>query len=244
MSASAAALIFVTVFLAGILRGFTGFGFALAAVPVITLFIDPAAIVPAVPIVAMIAGAKQFHRAWGKANWPAIRRLLAGAILGTPFGVLALTLLPANVMRIVIGVTLLAAVLLLWRGYKFRKAPPTSAQLGIGLVSGLLNGATAMGGPPVILYFLASPEGVVVGRASLLIYFLFISIWSIAMQAASGLIDLRVIVLALLMIPVMAIGNAIGDRLFDLRILRRFEGEQHGQALLEIGCGRQGRRRR
>lgn len=215
MSAGAALLIFGTVFLAGILRGFTGFGFALAAVPVITLFMDPAAIVPAIPIVAMVAGSKQLRRAWGEANWPAIRRLLGGAILGAPFGVAALTLLPANVMRLIIGATLLAAVLLLWRGYKFKKAPPTSAQLGIGVVSGVLNGATAMGGPPVILYFLASPEGIAIGRASLLIYFFFISIWSIAVQAAGGLIDLKVIVLALLMIPVMAIGNLIGDRLFD-----------------------------
>jgi uncharacterized membrane protein YfcA len=215
MSAGAAMLVFGTVFLAGFLRGFTGFGFALAAVPVITLFLDPAAIVPAIPIVAMVAGAEQLRRAWGQANWPAIRRLLLGALAGAPFGVIALTYLPANIMRIIIGAVLLAAVLLLWRGYRFRRTPPTSAQLGIGLFSGLLNGATAMGGPPVILFFLAAPEGVAVGRASLLIYFFFISAWSILLQAAGGLIDLKVIVLALLMIPVMALGNVIGDRMFD-----------------------------
>ena len=54
MSAGQAALIFGTVFLAGFLRGFTGFGFALAAVPVMSLFLDPAMIVPAIPIVAMV----------------------------------------------------------------------------------------------------------------------------------------------------------------------------------------------
>lgn len=215
MSAGAAVLVFATVFLAGFLRGFTGFGFALAAVPVMTLFLDPAAIVPAIPIVAMVAGAEQLRRAWKNANFPAIRRLLIGAVIGAPFGVAALTYLPANIMRIVIGAVLLAAVLLLWRGYRFKETPPTGAQLGIGLVSGLLNGATAMGGPPVILFFLASPEGIAVGRASLLIYFFFISAWSIVMQAAGGLIDLKVVVLAALMIPVMALGNLIGDRLFD-----------------------------
>jgi uncharacterized membrane protein YfcA len=215
MSAGAAVLIFGTVFLAGFLRGFTGFGFALAAVPVITLFLEPTAIVPAIPIVAMVAGAEQLRRAWGQANWPAVRRLLIGAVVGAPIGVLALNLLPSNVMRFIIGGVLLAAVLLLWRGYHFKQTPPTSAQMGLGLFSGLLNGATAMGGPPVILYFLASPEGVAVGRASLLIYFFFISAWSIVMQAAGGLIDLKVVVLAALMIPVMALSNRIGDRLFD-----------------------------
>jgi uncharacterized membrane protein YfcA len=214
MSAGAAALVFATVFLAGFLRGFTGFGFALAAVPVITLFVEPAAVIPAIPIVAMVAGAEQLRRAWREANWHAIRRLLIGAVLGAPFGVLGLTYLPANVMRALIGLVLLLAVLALWRGYRFRRRPPTSAQLGIGFVSGLLNGATAMGGPPVILFFLASPEGIAIGRASLLVYFFFISAWSIATQAVAGLLDLKVVVLALLMIPVMAVGNIIGDRMF------------------------------
>lgn len=215
MSAGQAALIFGTVFLAGFLRGFTGFGFALAAVPVMSLFLDPAMIVPAIPIVAMVAGAEQLRRAWKQANWPAIRRLLVGAIAGAPFGVATLIALSADAMRIIIGLVLLAAVLLLWRGYRFKKTPPTAAQLGIGFFSGLLNGATAMGGPPVILFFLAAPEGVVVGRASLLVYFCFISAWSIVAQSVGGLLDLKVLVLALLMIPVMAAGNIIGDRLFD-----------------------------
>ncbi|WP_374652734.1 sulfite exporter TauE/SafE family protein [Dongia sp.] len=215
MSTGAAALVFGTVFLAGFLRGFTGFGFALAAVPVITLFVEPAAVVPSIPIVAMVAGAEQLRRAWKMANWHAINRLLIGAVLGAPFGVLALTYLPANAMRAMIGLVLLFAVLALWRGYRFKQRPPTAAQIGIGITSGLLNGATAMGGPPVILFFLAAPEGVTIGRASLLVYFFFISAWSIVAQAVAGLIDLKVLVLALLMIPVMALGNVIGDRLFD-----------------------------
>jgi uncharacterized membrane protein YfcA len=215
MSAGAAVLVFGTVFLAGFLRGFTGFGFALAAVPVLTLFVEPAAVVPAIPIVAMVAGAEQLPRAWKSANWHAIYRLLIGAVLGAPFGVFALTYFSANVMRIMIGLVLLLAVLALWRGYKFKQRPPTGAQVGIGVASGLLNGATAMGGPPVILFFLASPEGVAVGRASLLVYFFFISAWSIITQAVAGLLDLKVLVLALLMIPVMAVGNVLGDRLFN-----------------------------
>ncbi len=128
---------------------------------------------------------------------------------------LALSYLPANIMRALIGLVLLFAVLALWRGYRFKERPPTSAQVGIGIASGLLNGATAMGGPPVILYFLAAPEGVAIGRASLLVYFFFISAWSIVAQTVAGLIDLKVVVLAFLMIPVMALGNVIGDRMFN-----------------------------
>jgi hypothetical protein len=73
---------------------------------------------------------------------------------------------------------------------------------------------TAMGGPPVIIFFLALPSGVAVGRASLLVFFFFTSIISIVVQAGAGLMSWRVLALTLLMMPVMALGNGLGDRWF------------------------------
>jgi uncharacterized membrane protein YfcA len=115
-------------------------------------------------------------------------------------------------MRAVIGSTCIAAVLLLWRGYKLAAVPGRPTRLGIGVVSGLINGATAMGGPPVIIFFLALPSGVAVGRASLFVFFFFSAITSIAVQTGAGLVTLRVFVLAALMLPIMALGNGLGDR--------------------------------
>jgi hypothetical protein len=215
LSVGASLFVALVVFAAGVLRGFTGFGFALAAVPTITLFVDPAEVVPAIVIVAAVAGAELLPKAWRAVHWPSMRLLLTGAAAGAPLGMYALKTLPADVMRAVIGLIVLAAVGLLWRGFKLTKVPPTGVRLGIGAVSGLLNGGTAMGGPPVIIYFLASPEGVAIGRASLLVYFFFLSVWSTVVNAAGGLVDLRTIVFAALMIPLMAAGNRIGARWFD-----------------------------
>ena len=47
-------LVAVAVFLAAILRGFTGFGFALAAVPLLSLTLPPARVVPIVVILQAI----------------------------------------------------------------------------------------------------------------------------------------------------------------------------------------------
>lgn len=210
-----AALLAVTVFLAGLLRGFTGFGFALAAIPVLTLFLPPGAIVPAVSVVALLAGIELLPKAWPAANFRAIRRLLIGALVGTPFGAYLLAVLPADPMRLIIGGIVLLAALLLWRGARFSRQPPLGGQVAIGALSGLLNGATAMGGPPVILYFLAAPEGMAAGRASLLVYFFFLSLWSLAMMAWQGLLGWPSLLLALLMTPAMALGNRLGSRLFD-----------------------------
>lgn len=223
LSWAAAAFAAVVVFAAGVLRGFTGFGFALAAVPTITLFIDPVEVVPTIAIVAAVAGAELLPKAWRSIHWPSMRLLVGGAVLGAPLGMYALKTLPADLMRLIIGLIVLAVVGLLWRGYRLAKTPPPMVRFGIGAFSGLLNGGTSMGGPPVIIYFLASPEGVVVGRASLLVFFFFLSIWSTAVNAAGGLISVRTLVFAALMIPLMAVGNGIGARWFDKSTAAHYE---------------------
>jgi hypothetical protein len=215
LSSGAAILVAAVVFAAGVLRGFTGFGFALVAVPTISLFVDPAEVVPAIVIVAAVAGAEVLPKAWRSVDWRRLRLLLAGAALGTPVGMYGLKALPADLMRAIIGLIVLAAVALLWRGFKLKAPPPAGARFGIGALSGLLNGGTAMGGPPVIIYFLASPEGIAVGRASLLVYFFLLSIWNTAINVAGGLVTIRTLVFAALMVPLMAAGNRIGDRWFD-----------------------------
>ena len=204
----------VIVFAAGFLRGFTGFGFGLLAVPALTLFFEPREIVPAVVILTAVVGLQLLRRVWSQADWPSVKLLTAGAIAGTPFGAWLLASVSGDMMRAVIGSTCIAAVLLLWRGYKLAAVPGRPARLGIGVVSGLINGATAMGGPPVIIFFLALPSGVAVGRASLFVFFFFSAITSIAVQTSAGLVTLRVFVLAALMLPLMALGNGLGDRWF------------------------------
>lgn len=215
LSLAAVLFVVIIVFLAGVLRGFTGFGFGLVAVPTLTLIIEPAQVVPATLIVALIVGAELVPRAWRHVEWRSMRMLLAGAVVTTPFGTYALSALPANVMRGIIGGIVLLAVILLWRGFKFAMTPPKTTRLGIGLLSGLLNGATGMGGPPVIIYFLASPEGVVVGRASLLVFFFFTALWSVTVTGAAGLINVKTVAFAGLMFPFMGLGNWIGNHWFN-----------------------------
>jgi uncharacterized membrane protein YfcA len=200
------------VFAAGFLRGFTGFGFGLSAVPALTLFLEPREIVPVTVILATAVGLQLLRRVWSQADWPSVKLLVAGAAAGTPFGAWLLTALPADAMRAVIGAVCIVAVLLLSRGYRLRHVPGRPARFGLGIASGLLNGATAMGGPPVIVYFLAHPNGVAIGRASLLVFFFFSSALGIAVQSAAGLVTARVLVLAAAMFPIMALGNGLGDR--------------------------------
>jgi len=201
--------------LAGALRGFTGFGFALAAVPALTLIADPVDVVPCVMLLQVIAGAQLLPRTWHAVDWRALLPLLAAALLATPLGTGLLADVPADPMRAAIGATVLAGVLLLGAGIRIRREPSLVALLAIGAVSGLLNGSTAMAGPPVIVYFLATERSAAASRASLLMYFFILSVAGTAAVVAADLVTTRTLVVAALMFPALVAGNALGDRWFD-----------------------------
>lgn len=196
------------------LRGFTGFGFALAAVPALTLVATPVEVVPCVMVLQVVAGVQLIGRTWQDVDWKAVRPLLVTALIGTPLGTIALDGIPADPMRALIGVIVLGAVAVLLAGVRAHREPALATRLGIGALSGLLNGSTAMAGPPVILYFLATQRSAASSRASLLTYFFVLSVAGSLSVAAAGLVTWRTLLLAALMFPALTIGNALGDRLF------------------------------
>lgn len=201
--------------LAGVLRGFTGFGFALAAVPALTLVAEPIDVVPCVMLLQVVAGLQLLPRTVHAVDWRALVPLLAGALVATPLGTWLLADVPADPMRAVIGVTVLAGVVLLGAGIRFAREPSLPVRLGIGLVSGLLNGGTAMAGPPVIVYFLATQRTAEASRASLLMYFFILSVAGTVSVVAADLVTTRTLLVAALMFPALFAGNALGDRWFD-----------------------------
>ena len=71
-----------------------------------------------------------------------------------------------------------------------------------------------MAGPPVILFFLASPVSAAVSRASLLAFFLFASSVSAILAVAGGLIGAQTLLLTALLSPALFLGNALGHRGF------------------------------
>ena len=203
------------VFGAAFLRGFTGFGFALAAVPALSLMLNPIVVVPCTLILGALAGVQVLPKLRHLVHWRSVWILVAGSLVGSPIGIWVLATLPANVTRAGIGIVLMVAVAVLWRQPRLANSPPTALGLATGIVSGVLNGSTALAGPPVILFFLSSADTLAVARASLIMYFFFSTAGTLAYDAAHGLIDRHVLLLAALLFPALYIGNWWGDRCFD-----------------------------
>ena len=215
-------LVFAIVFAAGVLRGYTGFGFALAAAPMLALIVPPVRVVPLVLCLEIVASAQMLSGLWREVHFRSVAWLGLGSLVGVPLGLWGLAMLPADVMRLAIALTVLVSVAGLVAGLRFRRPPGGGTTLLVGALSGLFNGGAAMGGPPVILFYLGAQTAVSVGRASLVFYFSLIDLAAAVLAAASGLLTTPLAILAALCVPVLLAGQAIGTRLFHSSLQRHY----------------------
>lgn len=214
LSAAELAFVLAVVTVAGFMRGFTGFGFAMLAVPLMALVVAPARAVPFVIVVQLFAGAWDWREGRQNAHWPSIPWLLLGALAGTPLGTVALTFMNADWARLAIAASLVIAVVVLGRGSRLAAVPGRGTLVAIGLVAGVLNGVAAMPGPPVILLYLAGPFAVEIGRASLLTFFAAANIVGAVSATVSGLIVIGTVIAAAAAFPLMLLAQSLGRRAF------------------------------
>src|SRR5215471_13286035 len=93
------ALASLCIFAAAFVRGFTGFGLAVVGVPLLSLFFAPAAIVPSIMILAILAGLQLLPKLWRVVDWRLLLPTILGAAVATPLGTWLLAGVSADAMR-------------------------------------------------------------------------------------------------------------------------------------------------
>ena len=204
----------VCVFLAAIVRGYSGFGFSLLAITALSLALPPAQIVPSIFMLEVAASLHLLPGIWRDVHWRSLAPLTVGCLLATPIGVHLLANVPAAPMQIAIAIFVLVATLLLWQGFALKTMPGTLASTAVGGATGLANGAFGIGGPPVILFYFASPAGAVAGRASVIAFFLATDLIGLTFQSREGLVTWDAFIRALVFLPTLLAGVWLGARSF------------------------------
>ena len=204
------------VFAAAVLRGLTGFGFALAAVPMLGVIMQPAQAVPVSMCIVAVGGVFGAQRAMTACHWPSILRIALAAAVGTPAGAFLLKHISPEAARVAIALFTIAAVFGVARaGAAGSPFGPVRALL-YGVVAGLFNGLASMPGPPVVAYFMSSSLSREAIRASMLIVFQITVCVGLSSAIAFGLVTRDTLLLAAISLPGFWIGNWAGARLFAL----------------------------
>lgn len=203
---------------AAFLRSFTGFGFAMVAVPVLGLVIPPQEVVPIILTLEIVTGLQLAPGAWGKADKRALKSLIGGSILLIPVGVYVLGTITDNQMRLLLVFVLALSIILFgWSAQRAKSDQPAGGAGGVvaGAGGGFMAGVSGIPGPPVLAYLLGTNMTADAQRATLLVYFLFADAFAVSGQFIAGADIRHTVTSAAIYLPVLIIGNIIGTRAFN-----------------------------
>jgi len=116
----------------------------------------------------------------------------------------------------------LAMLGLLMTGLRYQGQLTPPLIFGTGGLAGLCGGAAGIPGPPVILFYLASPHSPVVVRANTFLYLLGYNLMLLAFLLIAGQLVLVPVMLGLLLTIPNAMGNFCGAALFQPRYERGY----------------------
>tara|TARA_B110000967_G_scaffold79453_1_gene82111 strand:- start:26 stop:613 length:588 start_codon:yes stop_codon:yes gene_type:complete len=151
---------------------------------------------------------------WRTINWKSLRWLVFGAIMGTPLGKIFLEEVPQEMMRLVISVIVLTASLFLWKNIRIKSSVRWYSILGVGFFSGVINGAAAIGGLPVVVFFISISAGSALSRASMVAYLFFIDLYALCLPGSQQMISTELLGRTVLFLIPLLIGIYIGHRSF------------------------------
>lgn len=204
----------LTALIAGVTRGFSGFGGALIFVPLVSAAYGPRVAAPTLLVIDTALTLPFLVQAFRACMWRQVAPLAAGAVLTVPVGVAILGWINPLVLRWALAGLSLAMLALLVSGWRHsgRQGVPTT--FGVGLLAGVLGGAAQMSGPPVVAYWLGSGQPSAMVRANLFGFFALATLSSGTAYAVSGMITREVGLLSLTLGPAYAVGLIAGSRAF------------------------------
>ena len=217
--------------LAGLVRGFSGFGAAMIFLPLAGMAVRPEVAVPLLFVADNLATLHITLPSFRRCCWAEILPLAAGATLTIPLGVAVLVAADPQTMRWAISLLILVAAGVLASGWRLQKALPLYGTAAVGGLAGLAGGAASLYGPPLILFWLGGRSGAAQVRDNIYAVFGLLSVAAGITQWLHGLLTLEVLQVAVLLLPVYVLGTLAGARLF-----RRASDAQYRWAALGL-CG-------
>jgi uncharacterized protein len=199
---------------AGLVRGFSGFGAALILAPGFTLVMAPREAVVLTVLLNSGAIAQLLFPALRQTRWREVGPMGAAAMIAIPVGSLLLIGLDGAVIRRAIGGIVLGFSVVVLAGWRYRGPRGLPVNLLVGTLGGLLTGAAAVGGPPIILYFLSSDRPMAENRASFISFFAVIQLAAVPVFLWEGLVTWELVGRTALLLPVFLVATYIGARLF------------------------------
>ena len=195
-------------------NGALGYGFSSIVVPSSLTVMSPRRLNPTLVMLevalngaALISHRRTVRLVWSRV-WPVVIGLVPGvAVGGVLFGLIAVAVLKTGTYALILPLVALQSFAWRWPVRSVRRAGPP---FGFGL--GVLYATTTVSGPPLAIYFnnlgLAQDEF----RAALAVVRVIEAVTTLVVYALVGALTVPAAGLAVLLLPVVVLGLALGRR--------------------------------
>lgn len=201
-------------FLAGLIRGFSGFALSATVMACLSSFIAPIEIIPICFALEILAAIFMFRGGFQDADFSLVKGLAIGNFVGVPIGLFILTQLDVGTSRIVALIMVMGAgTLLLFRVRASFLATQKGPYIG-GLTAGIASGIASIGGMVVALFVLTLDKTPKEIRASLIIYLMIAMVSSVTYLILYEIMTFDAVKRAVAASPIMITGILIGSALF------------------------------
>ena len=204
-----------TAFIAGIVRGFSGFGTAMIFLPIAGQFLEPISALTVLAVMDFFGPIFLVPKALTQARRADLTRLLSAMVVVLPIALWLLSRSEPEVFRYLVSLLAILLVTNLTFGLRYRGKVSNAMLYAIGACSGFTGGFLGMPGPPVILFYLSGPYRASIVRANTLLFLFSFDILFIVAITLMGFVSAETVFLGLIMaVPIMS-GNLIGAQIFD-----------------------------
>ncbi|MFD1707254.1 sulfite exporter TauE/SafE family protein [Siminovitchia sediminis] len=198
------------ILVASFIQGVTGFGFAVVAVPLLSLLFPLQVIVPMLVLLGIFVNFYIFYPLRRYVEFKKIRGLVFFSIIATPVGAYLLVWMNQFYLQIVAGMIILVFGAFLWTGRSFHIKNEKSALGIVGMLSGLLNGSLGLFGLPIALFMANQKTEKNIFRANIALLGLIVCALTFLNYMYMGLINREVLEYSMWLFLALLIGLLAG----------------------------------
>ena len=199
---------------AGLVRGFSGFGNAMVYLPVAGQVLGPFEALTSLVVMEVTAPLIHVPRALKDGHPGDVLRLSLGALLAVPFGVFVLSIIERETFRWGVSTVALIALVILITGFRYRGELTKPLIYVTGALGGFLGGSVGIPGPPIIVLYMASTLPPAAIRANNTLYLIAADIILLGVLLIGGVLVVSALAVGGLMVVPYLLGNYLGARMF------------------------------
>ncbi len=207
-------LIAIIVLIAATIQSFSGFGFAIISVSLISIFFNIKPIIPLISLCGLLLNLILFLELRKNIDFKSLINLYIGSFIGIPIGINFYIIADVKIIKIILALIVIFFVVInaiktihLKKKFKF-------VEILVGFFAGFLGGAINTNGPPVLLYQKIIPQSNINFKAAIIGYFVINSILIVSYQIFTKITTITVFYNFLKIAPLIIIAYFMGNYLF------------------------------